>query len=50
LIVNKKTLFHASSYALKTPASPHYAAFLDEIEIDVNQINVPKTENHLVID
>jgi dethiobiotin synthetase len=50
LISNKKTLFHASSHALKTPASPHYAAFLDEIEIDVNQINVPKTENHLVIE
>ena len=47
---NSKTKFHASSYALKTPASPHFAAFLDEIEININQIIVPKTENNLVIE
>ena len=47
---NPKTVFHPNSYALQTPASPHYAAALEEITIDVAQIKEPITENHLVIE
>jgi dethiobiotin synthetase len=49
-ISNSKSQFFPNSYALKTPASPHLAAEIDGIRIDVNQIQEPKTENHLVIE
>ena len=47
---NKKTVIHPNSYALNTPASPHLAAELDRITIDLKKIIVPKTENNLVIE
>ena len=49
-ISNDKTKFHENSYALNTPASPHLAAEIDGITIDLNKILEPKTENHLVIE
>ncbi|WP_348798129.1 dethiobiotin synthase [Flavobacterium adhaerens] len=49
-ISNTKTQFYPNAYALNTPASPHLAADLDGITIDLNQIKEPKTENHLVIE
>jgi dethiobiotin synthetase len=39
-----------NSYALNTPASPHLAAQIDRIVIDLKQIKEPKTDNHLVIE
>jgi dethiobiotin synthetase len=50
LVSNPNTRFHPNSYALKTPASPHYAAQLDGVEIDLNQIQEPITDNTLVIE
>lgn len=50
LISNSKTVFHDSSYALKTPVSPHEAAAIEGITIDVNKIKEPKTTNNLVIE
>ena len=47
---NKKTVVHPNSYALNTPASPHLAAELDRIVIDLKKITEPKTANHLVIE
>jgi dethiobiotin synthetase len=49
-ISNNKTIVHQNSYALNTPASPHLAANLDGITIDLKKINEPKTKNHLVIE
>jgi len=49
-ISNNKTVIHENSYKLNTPASPHLAAELDGIMIDLKQIKEPKTENHLVIE
>lgn len=49
-VSNQKTVFHSNSYALNTPASPHYAAEIDGITIDITQIKEPVTENHLVIE
>lgn len=49
-ISNTTTTFYKNAYALQTPASPHYAAALDGISIDLNQIKEPKTNNHLVIE
>ena len=47
---NKKTVIHPNSYALNTPASPHLAAEIDGITIDLNQIIEPETANHLVVE
>lgn len=49
-ISNTTTTFYKNAYVLQTPASPHYAAALDGISIDLNQIKEPKTNNHLVIE
>lgn len=49
-ISNKKTQFFENSYQLKTPASPHLAAEIDGIKIELSQIQEPKTNNHLVIE
>ena len=49
-ISNDKTVIHPNSYQLNTPASPHLAAEIDGITIDVTQIITPETENHLVIE
>lgn len=50
LISNDKTKIHPNSYLLNTPASPHLAAELDGITIDLKNINEPKTQNHLVVE
>ncbi|GET45317.1 dethiobiotin synthase [Capnocytophaga felis] len=50
LISNNKTVFHSSSYALNTPASPHLSAELDGISIDIKKIKRPDTDNQLVIE
>lgn len=49
-ISNSKTKFHKNSYALNTPASPHLAAEIDGIKIELNKIIEPKTKNHLVVE
>ena len=49
-ISNDKTVIHENSYKLNTPASPHLAAELDGITIDLKKIREPKTKNHLVIE
>lgn len=50
LISNRKTKIHPNSYKLNTPASPHLAAELDKIVIDLKEIKEPQTVNHLVIE
>ena len=49
-VSNSTTKFHNNAYALQTPASPHLAAEIDGITIDINKIIEPETENHLVIE
>ncbi|MGB0881258.1 MAG: dethiobiotin synthase, partial [Polaribacter sp.] len=50
LISNTKTKIHPNSYALNTPMSPHAAAEIDGININLKEINEPKTKNNLVIE
>lgn len=50
LISNSKSQIHKNSYALQTPASPHYAAAIDGISIELKNITEPKTKNHLVVE
>jgi len=49
-ISNATTKFHKNAFALQTPASPHLAAEIDGITIDIHKIIEPKTKNHLVIE
>jgi dethiobiotin synthetase len=50
LISNTKTVFHPETYLLKEPLSPHFAAKLDGVEIELDKIQLPKTANHLIIE
>lgn len=50
LISNTTSKFHPNSYALQTSMSPHAAAEIDGITIDLKKIKAPKTKNHLVIE
>ena len=50
LVTNNKSFFHPEAYRLPLPLSPHAAAAQAGIEIDINQINLPATENNLVIE
>ncbi|MBF6641644.1 dethiobiotin synthase [Flavobacterium sp. J49] len=50
LVSNDQSVFHKNAYALHTPASPHLAAAIDGITIDLKQIQEPQTDNHLVIE
>ena len=50
LISNKKSKYHKEGYCLTKPLSPHAAAKLDNIEIDLAKINIPTTNNNLIIE
>ncbi len=50
LISNKISVFHDEAYRLTQPFSPHKAADLDQITIDLNKINLPQTSNNLIIE
>lgn len=49
-ISNAKTQLFPNSYLLNTPASPHLAAQIDGITIDIKNIKEPTTKNHLVVE
>ncbi|WP_426329746.1 dethiobiotin synthase [Pedobacter sp. R-06] len=50
LISNTQTVIHPESYRLTQPLSPHLSARLDGIEIDLNKINMPLTNNDLIVE
>jgi dethiobiotin synthetase len=50
LVSNETSVFHDNSYALQTPMSPHAAAAIDGVRIELDKIVAPNTENHLVIE
>ncbi|QYS88175.1 dethiobiotin synthase [Flavobacterium davisii] len=49
-VANTNLEIHPNAYALNTPASPHLAATIDNITIDLKKIIEPTTNNHLVIE
>lgn len=49
-VTNKKTVIHPERYLLSEPMSPHAAARIDGIEINLSDFDLPKTENQLVIE
>ncbi|WP_395802096.1 dethiobiotin synthase [Daejeonella sp.] len=50
LISNNRTIIHPEAYRLTQPFSPHKSAALDGIHIDLDKINLPKTDNQLIIE
>lgn len=50
LISNTKSVLHPEAFRLTQPMSPHAAAKHDNIEIQLNQINLPSTNNSLIIE
>ncbi len=50
LISNDRTRIFENSYALKTPMSPHAAAAIDGITIELNKIILPSTLSNIVIE
>ena len=50
LISNEKTVFHPETYRLNEPMSPHAAAAIDGIEIELSKFQLPQTENHLIVE
>ncbi len=50
LISSANLKIHDETYFLKTPASPHAAAKLDDITISLDNFNTPITKNDLIIE
>ncbi|WCO01484.1 dethiobiotin synthase [Psychroserpens ponticola] len=50
LVSNSSSKFHKNNVALQTSMSPHAAANIDGISIQLKQIKPPKTKNDLVIE
>lgn len=50
LITNENSRIHPESYLLNTPASPHAAAKIDGISINLSAFKTPETTNTLVIE
>lgn len=50
LISNNKTKIHPETYKLQQPLSPHAAAELENIKLSLSEIELPKTDNTLVIE
>ena len=49
-VSNTKSVFHKNAYALHTPMSPHAAADIDGVSIELKNIKPPQTRNHLIIE
>ena len=50
LVSNSSSKFHPETYQFSQPFSPHYSAKLDYQEISLSKINLPETENNLIIE
>lgn len=50
LVSNNKCVFHPERYLLNTPASPHAAAKIDNVEISLKDFSLPETSTRLVIE
>jgi dethiobiotin synthetase len=50
LLSNSQTKIIPEKYLLNTPASPHAAAKIDGINIDLNAFTLPQRSDHLVIE
>ncbi len=50
LVTNTDSVFHPEAYSLREPISPHASAALEGIEISIEKVKLPSTENTLIIE
>lgn len=50
LVSNSESVFYHEAYRLTQPFSPHKSAAIDGIEIDLKTIQIPQTNNKLIIE
>ncbi|MFT5228934.1 MAG: dethiobiotin synthetase [Glaciecola sp.] len=50
LVSNPEIIIHPESYRLTNPMSPHAAASLDGIAIDISTISIPESKKNMVIE
>lgn len=50
LVSNSTSSFHSEAYRLTQPVSPHAAAEMDGVTIELNKLSPPKTDNSLIIE
>jgi dethiobiotin synthetase len=50
LVAGTSSHFHPERYFLKTPASPHAAAAIDDVNINLDDFTLPVTKRDLVIE
>jgi len=50
LVESNQSFFHPEAYRLYTPASPHYAAEIEDVKINWGKLKLPETNNTLVIE
>ncbi|WP_405209191.1 dethiobiotin synthase [Aquimarina sp. LLG6339-5] len=50
IVSNTISKFHPNSYALQTPMSPHAAAEIDGVTIDLKAVKLPETNNDIVVE
>jgi dethiobiotin synthetase len=50
LVFNNLSVFHPETFRLKQPLSPHVAAEIDGVEINLEDFKIPETKNNLVIE
>ena len=50
LISNDKSVFYPETYRLNQPMSPHAAAAIDGVRIEISKFELPQTDNHLIIE
>jgi dethiobiotin synthetase len=50
LVSNSKSVFHHERYVLTRPLSPHASSKIDGIHINLNDFELPDTENHLIVE
>ena len=50
LVTNNKSKIHPERYLLKTPASPHAAAKIDDVNIQLHDFSLPATQNNLIVE
>lgn len=44
------TRFHPEAFRLNTAASPHYAAQIDQLQLELSSFKLPETDNFLIVE
>ena len=50
LVSNAQSQFHDETYCLTTPASPHAAAKIDGVSIEISKLKMPEADRDLIIE